>query len=197
MAELSRRLTQKRFAQGHAGNHVRKRPPEKEPPPDRAPLAAGVGQGLFQEPSQPGQFQDRQGEHKQQAPQANPAGWRRPRGGIATLGRACRRGHSVGPMVHGANSSSPTSCCSLLVVVPLATSRTSSTRRRPTLSTGSPSRMVVAFISISSLIRSYIGVLVASLMQGVGLRPSTLPRPVVKTRTLAPLATRPVVQGGS
>ena len=52
-------------------------------------------------------------------------------------------------------------------------------------------------MSMSSIIRSYIGVLVASLMHGVGLSPSTLPRPVVKTSTFAPPATRPVVQGGS
>ena len=64
MAELCRRLAQKRFAKGQAGNHMRKRPPEKVPPPDRAPLAAGVGQRLFQEPPQPGQFQGRQWEHE-------------------------------------------------------------------------------------------------------------------------------------
>ena len=84
---------------------------------------------------------------------------------------------------------------------PLATSRIRSKRRRPTLSTGSPSRIGPASRSMSSIIRSYIGVLVATLMHGVGLRPSTLPRPVVKTRTLAPPAIRPgrarrVVAGG-
>ena len=48
--------------------------------------------------------------------------------------------------------------------------------------------------SMSSLIRSYIGVLVAALMQGVGFRPRTLPRPVVKTKTFDPPGT---ADGGS
>ena len=33
---------------------------------------------------------------------------------------------------------------------------------------------------MSSSMRLYIGVLVASLIEGVGLQPNTLPRPVVK-----------------
>ena len=37
----------------------------------------------------------------------------------------------------------------------------------------------------------------SDLERAVGFKPRTLPRPVVKTSTFAPLATRPVVQGGS
>ena len=52
-------------------------------------------------------------------------------------------------------------------------------------------------MSMSSIIRSYIGVLVATLIDGTGLQPKQLPRPVVNTTTLAPPATRPVTLGGS
>ncbi len=45
--------------------------------------------------------------------------------------------------------------------------------------------------------RSNIGVLVASLMDGAGLQPNTLPRPVVKHTRLAPPATCPVAATGS
>ena len=40
-------------------------------------------------------------------------------------------------------------------------------------------------------------VLLATLIVGHGLRPKQLPRPVVKTITLQPPATRPVTLGGS
>ena len=168
----------------------------KLPPPQRALFAGEVGQGLDQEPAQPGKLQDRQNQDEPAGP-GGPAEPQRAMRRALALGGHRRRGHNVGPMVQGANSSSPTPSCSLLVSFPLATSRISSKRRRPTLSTGSPSRIDPAFMSMSSLIRSYIGVLVASLMHGVGFKPSTLPRPVVKTSTLAPEATSPVVQGGS
>src|SRR4028118_1474668 len=61
----------------------------------------------------------------------------------------------------------------------------------------SPDRMPPQFTSMSSRIRSYIGVLVASLMEGGGLQPKTLPRPVVKQSRLAPPATWPVAPTGS
>src|SRR5262249_50948225 len=44
--------------------------------------------------------------------------------------------HNVGPMLHGANSSSPTSPSSLFVFLPLATARISSKICWPTTSTG-------------------------------------------------------------
>ena len=50
---------------------------------------------------------------------------------------------------------------------------------------------------MSSIIRSYIGVFVATLIDGVGLQPKQLPRPVVKTITCAPPATMPVTLTGS
>ena len=50
---------------------------------------------------------------------------------------------------------------------------------------------------MSSLIRAYISLLVASLMQGTGLYPETLPRPVVKTMRFAPEAIWPVTEQGS
>ena len=50
---------------------------------------------------------------------------------------------------------------------------------------------------MSSRIRSYMGVLVATLIDGVGLQPKQLPRPVVNTITFAPPATMPVTLTGS
>ena len=50
---------------------------------------------------------------------------------------------------------------------------------------------------MSSSMRWYIGVLVAILMDGAGLQPNTLPRPVVKHTRLAPPATCPVAATGS
>src|SRR5207253_2161748 len=58
--------------------------------------------------------------------------------------------HSVGPIDHGANSSSPTPLISLFVFLPLATARISSNICRPTTSTGVPSRMTPALMSMSS-----------------------------------------------
>src|SRR3954466_10052217 len=50
---------------------------------------------------------------------------------------------------------------------------------------------------MSSCRRRYIGELVAILMDGEGLQPNTLPRPVVKQTRLAPPATCPVADTGS
>ena len=50
---------------------------------------------------------------------------------------------------------------------------------------------------MSASIRSNMGVFVASLIEGEGLQPKQLPRPVVKTTTLAPPATIPVTLAGS
>src|SRR5579871_4240790 len=105
--------------------------------------------------------------------------------------------HSVGPMAQGANSSSPTPWASLFVFSPPATATIFSKIWRPTSSTGTPSRITPALISISSTIRSYMGVLVATLIEGDGLHPKQLPRPVVKTTTLHPPATSPVTETGS
>src|SRR4051794_23375144 len=52
-------------------------------------------------------------------------------------------------------------------------------------------------MSISSCSRRYIGELVAILIDGDGLQPNMLPRPVVKQTTLAPPATCPVADTGS
>ena len=52
-------------------------------------------------------------------------------------------------------------------------------------------------MSMSSIIRLYIGVLEAILIDGTGLQPKQLPRPVVKTIMFAPPATMPVTLGGS
>ncbi len=102
-----------------------------------------------------------------------------------------------GPMLHGANSSSPTPFDSLLVFLPLATSRISSKIWAPTSSTGVPSRITPALMSMSSIIWSYVGEFVATLMDGAGLQPKTEPRPVVNTQTFAPPATMPVMLTGS
>src|SRR5262249_54435077 len=59
--------------------------------------------------------------------------------------------YSVGPMLHGANSSSPTPLHSLLVFFPEATARISSKICWPTTCTGVPSRMTPALMSMSSI----------------------------------------------
>src|SRR5258708_31533171 len=107
------------------------------------------------------------------------------------------RHHNVGPIDHGANSSSPTPLISLFVFLPDATARISSKICLPTTSTGVPSRMTPASMSMSSSMCLYSGELVAILIDGDGLQPKTLPRPVVKTQTFAPPATMPVMLTGS
>ena len=57
--------------------------------------------------------------------------------------------------------------------------------------------MVPQLTSMSSVMRSYSGVLVASLIDGEGTQPKTEPRPVVKQIMLAPPATWPVADTGS
>ena len=140
-----------------------------------------LGRATGEEPAEPGHLEHGQGDQERR--RAAPAA-----------------AHGLTGSARSARGRTPPRRCpaaSLLVGRPPATSRIRSNIRRPTDSTGSPSRIVPASRSMSSAIRSYIGVLVATLTQGVGFRPSTLPRPVVKTRTLAPPATSPVVQGGS
>src|SRR5437667_262743 len=103
----------------------------------------------------------------------------------------------TGPMIHGANSSSPTPDSSLLVRLPEATAMISSKIWRPTVGSGVPSRITPQLTSMSSCMWRYISELVASLMDGTGLQPNTEPRPVVKQITLQPPATRPVIDTGS
>src|SRR5262249_811803 len=106
--------------------------------------------------------------------------------------------HIVAPSTHGANSAPPKSKLSLLVGWPEAVFSISSKMRWPHSCTlSSPSSMVPQLTSMSSSIRLYIGVLVASLIEGAGLQPNTLPRPVVKQTRLAPPATCPVAATGS
>src|SRR5262249_13088552 len=105
--------------------------------------------------------------------------------------------HRVGPIAHGANSSSPTPLASLFVFLPLATARISSKICRPTSSTGVPARITPASTSMSSVMCRYSGVFVATLIDGTGLQPKTEPRPVVNTSTFAPPATIPVMLTGS
>src|SRR5262249_47685419 len=154
--------------EAHARYHFGQSSREEDPAADLAADVLRVRQRLDQEPAEPGDLEHGDTDDRQRQP---------------VIAGGSQR---VGPMCQGANSSSPTPCRPLRVGEPLATSRIMSKRRWPTASTDSPSRIVPAFRSMSSLIRSNIGVLVATLMQGVGFRPSTLPRPVVKTRTFAP-----------
>ncbi len=120
---------------------------QQDPAPDRRDLdlaarqgrlrVARVRQGGDEIPRQPGQL------GQCQAGEPGPA--ERP-------GRSAQA-QRVGPIVQGANSSSPTPCRSLFVFLPPATSRINSNRRRPTAATGSPSRTVPASRSMSSIIR--------------------------------------------
>src|ERR1700760_916841 len=106
--------------------------------------------------------------------------------------------HIVAPSTQGANSAPPKSKLSLLVGWPDAVFRMRSKIRWPHSCTlSSPSRMVPQLTSMSSSMRLYMGVLVASLIEGAGLQPNTLPRPVVKQTRLAPPAIWPVAATGS
>src|SRR5260370_31705676 len=106
--------------------------------------------------------------------------------------------HIVAPKTHGANSAPPKSKLSLLVGWPEAVLSIRSKMRWPHSCTlSSPSRIVPQLTSMSSSIRLYIAVLVASLLEGAALQPNTLPRPVVKQTRLAPPATCPVAATGS
>src|SRR5437879_373086 len=105
--------------------------------------------------------------------------------------------HITGPMIQGANSSSPTPESSLLLLLPEATARTSSKICRPTTGSGVPSRITPQLMSMSSDMCRYMRLLVASLIEGTGLQPKTEPRPVVKQIMFQPPATRPVIDTGS
>lgn len=65
-------------------------------------------------------------------------------------GRGARRRYSTGPMIQGANSSSPTPERSLFVRLPEATAMISSKICRPTTSSGVPSRITPQLMSMSS-----------------------------------------------
>ena len=60
-----------------------------------------------------------------------------------------------------------------------------------------PSRISPQLMSMSSLRRLYMGVLVASLTEGTGFAPNMEPRPVVNMIILAPPAIWPVAEHGS
>src|SRR5260370_13118961 len=106
--------------------------------------------------------------------------------------------HIVAPSTHGANSAPPKSKLSLLVGWPDATFSIRLKMRAPHCCTvSSPSRMVPQLTSMSSSIRLNIGELVASLIEGAGLQPNTLPRPVVKQTRLSPPAPCPGAATGS
>src|SRR5271163_4113621 len=105
---------------------------------------------------------------------------------------------TVAPIGQGANSADPASYCSLLLLIPEATSRIFWNMRSPASWTvSSPSTIVPQLMSMSSSMRRNSAELVAILMEGVGLQPNTLPRPVVKHSTFAPPATCPVTATGS
>src|SRR3989442_2784497 len=105
--------------------------------------------------------------------------------------------HITGPVIQGANCSSPTPESSLLLLLPEATARTSSKICRPTTGSGVPSRITPQLMSMSSSMWRYTREFVASLMDGTGLQPNTDPRPVVEQMMLDPPATRPVIETGS
>src|SRR4029453_13078554 len=115
----------------------------------------------------------------------------------ARLAFGCASHYITGPMIQGANSSSPTPDSSLLLCLPDATATISSKICRPTSGSGVPSRITPQLMSMSSDMWRYIRLLVASLIDGTGLQPNTEPRPVVKQIMLQPPATRPVIDTGS
>ena len=126
---------------GHdAGEGVRQRRPRSAQISPRWP--GELGNGSHQEPAQPGQFEQAEDD---QGPAAAPRHPARPATTLSGDALQCSivlgfRGSARS--CQGANSSSPTPVRSLLVGSPPATSRIRSKSRRPTLSTGSPSRIV-------------------------------------------------------
>ena len=115
-----------------------------------------VGQRDDQEPAEPGQLERPPGPAGEHRASVDASVERSPAAGIRGSARSARA-RTPPRRPPAARSWSG---------VPLATSRIRSKRRRPTLSTGSPSRIGPASRSMSSIIRSYIGVLVATLMHG-------------------------------
>src|SRR6266508_6208115 len=113
------------------------------------------------------------------------------------LAFGCGSPYITGPMIQGANSSSPTPESSLFDRLPEATATISSKICRPTSGNGVPSRMTPQLISMSSSMWRYMSELVAILIEGTDLQPNTEPRPVVKQMRLQPPATRPVMETGS
>src|SRR3546814_14836098 len=96
------------------------------------------------------------------------------------------------PICQGMNSASPKPSASDFDGVPLATSRILSKISWPTCTTVfSPSAMPPQLMSMSSAMRLYMAVLVASLMDGEGLNPNTDPRPRVEQTMVAPGGTFP------
>src|ERR1700722_10756298 len=79
--------------------------------------------------------------------------------------------HIVAPICQGANSASPYPRSSDLVRSPEATARTLSKISCPLSAIETPSTMSPQLISMSSIIRRYVSLLVASLTDGVGLQP--------------------------
>src|SRR5262249_6213538 len=104
-----------------------------------------------------------------------PAGRRAP--GVPRGRARYRGGYITGPMIQGANSSSPTPESSLFDRLPDATAITSSKICRPTSGKGVPSRITPQLMSMSSCIWRNMRLLVASLIEGTGLQPNTEPRP--------------------
>src|SRR6185503_3981899 len=99
------------------------------------------------------------------------------------------------PRYHGTNSSCPNPCISLRVGWPEHVASMSSKIFLPASCTVTePSRISPQLMSMSSSIRWYMGVFVASLIEGDGLHPYTEPGPVVKQTRLAPPATWPVAE---
>src|SRR5665811_1137691 len=99
--------------------------------------------------------------------------------GGARIVRVARRPRQVTvPSCQGMNSSWPMSSSSLTVRSPDATAMMRSKISSPTwVSPAVPSTIRPQLMSMSSAIRWYICVLVASLIDGVGRHPNTDPRP--------------------
>src|SRR5690606_29782845 len=97
------------------------------------------------------------------------------------------------PMFQGTNSWSPSPSSSLFVFSPEHTRSMWRKIFSPIdLTVSVPSRIAPQLMSMSSIMRSYMGVLVASLIDGAGFAPKHEPRPVVKRMTFAPPAICPV-----
>ena len=159
--------------------------------PARLAEVVGVGQRHDQEPGQPGQFDDRQ-ELDPERPKCIPPVCPAP----GAAGLRSRTASERGPDGPRRKLLFPHPFCSLLVGAPLATSRIISKRRRPTLSTGSPSRMGPASRSMSSIIRSYIGVLVVTLMHGRRLQTQHAPTSRGEHQHVGPAGDQPGRAGG-
>ena len=105
--------------------------------------------------------------------------------------------YSVATRGQGANSSSHSRAARSCALADSVRGIRRKMRSPFPLTLAPPSRISPQLMSMSSAMRLYIAVLVASFRLGAGLQPKQEPSPVVKPIILAPLPPLPVTDTGS